>query len=92
MLNRLITMQRIAKAIFLVALLFIVAMIGLAISCKPATHAEWQELHDKECASHITKFNYEGHTYLLYNDGDIGVGIAHDANCDCFYIPNSDYD
>lgn len=90
MLNRLITMQRIAKAIFLVALLFIVAMIGLAISCKPATHAEWQEVHNKECASHITKFNYEGHSCLLYPHNE-SESITHDANCQCYNIPDSDF-
>ena len=92
MLNRLITVQRIAKIVAVVASAFIAALILLAISCKPATHEEWQETYDKECASHITKFNYEGHTYLLYRDGDRGIGFVHDANCDCYYIPNSDYD
>lgn len=43
--------------------------VSLALtSCKeqPYTHEDWQREQDKRCASCITKFNYEGHSYLLY--------------------------
>lgn len=66
----------------------IIAIVALAValtSCtgREYTHDEWQENHDRDCASHITKFNYEGHSYLLYSNGPHGVGITHDANCEC---------
>lgn len=65
-------------------LAMIAVCVGLA-SCneKPYTHEEWQREHDREAASHITKFNYEGHSYLLYQDGPHGRGICHDENCEC---------
>lgn len=62
-----------------------IAAVVLALtSCsgKEYTHDEWQSQHDRECATRITKFNYEGHSYLLYSDGH-GRGITHDANCEC---------
>lgn len=90
--NRLLIASRIAKVIFMVAVLCVAVIVGMAMSCTSATHEDWQKYQDRECASHITKFNYEGHSYLLYRDGDRGTGIAHDANCECFFIPNSDYD
>ena len=59
--------------------------VSLALtSCKeqPYTHEDWQREQDKRCASCITKFNYEGHSYLLYQYGH-GIGICHDENCEC---------
>ena len=38
-----------------------IAAVVLALtSCsgKEYTHDEWQSQHDRDCASHITKFNY----------------------------------
>lgn len=66
----------------------IVAIVLALSSCtyKKVTHDEWQSQHDRECASRITKFNYEGHSYLLYerNLGNASTaGITHDANCQC---------
>lgn len=48
--------------------LFMAAILTLILeSCtSSATHEDWQKMQDKECASRITKFNYEGHSYLLY--------------------------
>lgn len=76
-------------------LLLIIAMACGLTSCHKANNEEWQEHHDKECAAHITKFNYEGHSYLLYenNFGNASTaGITHDANCHCYNIPDSDFD
>lgn len=59
----------------------------LLTSCVDSpTHEDWQKHHDRECASHITKFNYEGHQYLLYEYGThtaVSVSICHDENCHC---------
>ena len=69
----------------------IVAIIAACLSltsCGPAsTHEQWQERQDREAASRITKFNYEGHSYLLYkyhigSQSDV-AGICHDENCPC---------
>ena len=71
--------------------LFIAAVLASCLaSCEPATHEDWQKYHDKECATRITKFNYEGHSYLLYRHNE-SESITHDANCDCYKIPDSDY-
>lgn len=73
----------------------IIAMVCRLTSCHETTHKEWQEQHDEECAARITKFNYEGHSYLLYeyNCGHASTaGITHDANCHCYNIPDSDFD
>ena len=70
---------------------FITAVLALCLaSCEPATHEDWQKYHDKECATRITKFNYEGHSYLLYRHNK-SESIAHDANCQCYNISGSDY-
>lgn len=66
----------------------ILAVISVCLaltSCKeqPYTHEDWQREQDRDCASHITKFNYEGHSYLLYRYGYHGGGICHDENCEC---------
>ncbi len=61
----------------------ILALALTSCSEHKATHDEWQERHDREWSSRITKFNYEGHSYLLYQDGAHGRGICHDANCEC---------
>ena len=45
-----------------------------------------QQQIDAEIAGHITKFNYEGHKYLLYKRyyGKGGIaGITHDPDCLC---------
>lgn len=68
-----------------------ILMLIFASCASTATHEDWQKMQDKECASRITKFSYEGHSYLLYRYGKEGVGIAHDANCQCYRIPDSDY-
>lgn len=58
-------------------------------SCTKTTHKEWAERQDKYAAQHITKFRYEGHTYLLFQKGKDGVAITHDANCPCQPFPAS---
>lgn len=71
-------------------ILVILAVAVAVSSCSdsaPKTHEDWQRNQDKRCASRITKFNYEGHSYLLYQDG-VGyregvAGICHDENCEC---------
>lgn len=70
----------------LVAILVCLALASCSGSATK-THEDWQREHDKRCASRITKFNYEGHSYLLYQYG-VGnkegvAGICHDANCEC---------
>lgn len=78
--KQLFTEQKGIKWLFVVVLL-------LAAGCTPASHEEWQVEQDRRCAQRITKFNYEGHSYLLYRDGGNGncaiAGITHDANCPC---------
>lgn len=67
----------------------IIAIVSIMValtSCSDTTnktHEDWQREHDKQCATHITKFSYEGHSYLLYTNGAHGRGITHDANCQC---------
>lgn len=65
-------------------------MIMCLASCQPVTHDDWQKHQDKECATRITKFNYEGHSYLLYRHNEV-ESITHDPNCHCYNIPDSDY-
>lgn len=70
-------------------------MLVIATSCAEPNHEQWQKHQDKECVSKITKFNYEGHSYLLYRDGAgryETAGITHDANCPCYNISDSDFD
>lgn len=66
-------------------ILAVIAVCLALTSCKeqPYSHEDWQREQDKYCASRITKFNYEGHSYLLYQDGPHGRGICHDENCVC---------
>lgn len=71
-------------------ILVILAVAVAVASCSDSAtkaHEDWQSEQDKRCASRITKFNYEGHSYLLYQYGvghQEGVaGICHDENCDC---------
>lgn len=70
-------------------ILAVIAMCLALTSCKeqPYTHEDWQNEKDREAASRITKFNYEGHSYLLYQyhiGAQWGVaGICHDENCEC---------
>lgn len=52
-------------------------------SCTQVSHEDWQKQYDRECAGKIHKFNYEGHSYLLYRSGTYGTGITHDENCSC---------
>lgn len=69
-------------------------LLVLITSCAEPNHEQWQKRHDKECATKITKFNYEGHSYLLYRDGAGNyktTGLTHDANCQCYQIPDSDF-
>ena len=64
-------------------LVSILAVCLALTSCDPVqTHEEWQREQDYKCATRITKFNYEGHSYLLYQYGH-GIGICHDENCEC---------
>ena len=65
-------------------ILAVIAVCLALTSCKeqPYTHEDWQKEKDREAASRITKFNYEGHSYLLYQYG-YGRGICHDENCEC---------
>lgn len=66
---------------------FTVCLALISCSQTPTTHEQWQDQQDREAASRITKFNYEGHSYLLYQyhiGAQWGVaGICHDENCDC---------
>lgn len=59
--------------------------VSLALtSCGPApTHDELQRRRDREIAARISKFNYEGHSYLLYRYGTYSCGVCHDENCKC---------
>lgn len=65
----------------------IIAVCLALTSCGPTpTHEQWQERQDREAASRITKFNYEGHSYLLYQavgSTHTAAGICHDENCSC---------
>lgn len=66
----------------------ILAICLALTSCGPApTHEQWQREQDHKCATRITKFNYEGHSYLLYqyqaNTSNAVAGICHDENCPC---------
>lgn len=65
-------------------ILAVIAVCLALTSCNEQTytHEYWQREQDKICAPRITKFNYEGHSYLLYQYG-YGRGICHDENCDC---------
>lgn len=69
-------------------LAYISVCLALASCATPApTQEQWQAEQDHEAASRITKFNYEGHSYLLYQyhiGAQWGVaGICHDENCEC---------
>lgn len=79
----------------IIGIITLLTLVGVISCAEPPSHEQWQKHQDKECASKITKFNYEGHSYLLYRDG-IGdcrtAGITHDANCPCYKIPDSDFD
>lgn len=61
--------------------------ITLVTGCTSVTNEDWQSDQDRRCAQRITKFNYEGHSYLLYQAGGNShmavAGITHDANCQC---------
>lgn len=67
-------------------LVLVLAVCVALTSCtqRKVTHDDWQSEHDKRCGSRITKFNYEGHSYLLFENGH-QAGITHDANCECRY-------
>lgn len=78
----------------IIGIITLLLLVGIT-SCAEPNHEQWQERQDKECASKIIKFNYEGHSYLLYRDGGgkyKTAGITHDANCPCYKIPDSDFD
>lgn len=66
-------------------LVTILALCLALSSCdsKPITHDELQRRRDREIAARISKFNYEGHSYLLYRYGAHGCGVCHDENCPC---------
>lgn len=55
------------------------------------SHQQWQDRQDRYCAERITKFNYEGHSYLKFTSGKYNsVGITHDENCQCRSLPSID--
>lgn len=69
-------------------LVSILAVCLALTSCDPVqTHEEWQREQDYKYDTRITKFNYEGHSYLLYqyqaNTRNAVAGICHDENCPC---------
>lgn len=68
-----------------------ILMFILASCTSSATQEDLQKIQDEKHASRITKFNYEGHSYLLYRYGKKSAGIAHDMNCHCHDIKDSDY-
>lgn len=73
-------------------LLLIAILMTILASCTSATCEKWDDEHDEGCIAVITKFKYEGHSYLLFRTyhGEV-AGIAHDANCPCYEISDSDY-
>ena len=61
-----------------------VCSIAYASCNNDGSHQQWQERQDRYCAERITKFNYEGHSYLKFTGGKYdSVGITHDENCRC---------
>ena len=66
--------------------LTILALFALT-GCEDNNNKTQQQIN-AEIAERITKFDYEGHKYLLYkryyNKGGIG-GIAHDPDCPCHH-------
>lgn len=58
----------------------------LALTLTGCENNKTQQQIDAEISSRITKFNYEGHKYLLYKrpyaKGGVG-GITHDPDCSC---------
>lgn len=66
-----------------IALLFIpITLAVMFLTCG----AQTQEELDLSMNIHITKFNYEGHKFLLFKEGITSsavAGICHDPNCPC---------
>lgn len=70
----------------LLIITLLTATAGMVTSCEKAEHEDYQQYFNQECASRIAKFDYEGHTYLLYRSGsgcNALAGICHDENCQC---------
>lgn len=68
-----------------VALLALLVLTLAACEDNRTPEQKQQEI-DANIASHITEFNYKGHHYLKYDDGNgkLSVGgITHDPDCPC---------
>ena len=65
--------------------MLVVLTIGLAVgSCSRAATkeeiAEDQRIINERAVSHIRVIEYDGHEYLLYEDGRV-AGMAHSGSC-----------
>lgn len=87
------TKKNLLWAVMPVMMLMLTTLSGCG---EKPTHEEWQQEYDKYCSQRISKFNYEGHRYIIFSSGKDGNrslgGITHDENCECRRLHSNPYD
>jgi len=69
-------------------IIFMVLALVLCLSCATVEEKETSRQLRKERIreleiKRITKIQYEGHDYLIYQYGNSGAGICHSHSCNC---------
>lgn len=83
------------KKVFLTLSVMLAFVMTACNSMTPTdkTQEKIRQETNKRIGSHITKFDFEGHTYLLYeycSQQNSRAGLVHDPNCQCEFICECD--